>query len=96
MGYPPNPFNYWWSLGGPTTYRSSLAPPSRIMSEEKGWWEEEGSPEAEASPESESWWAARSRALEERYGTEWEPGMREFYLLLIIAYVLWWAGTGIF
>ena len=96
MGYPPNPFNYWWSLGGPTTYRSSLAPPSRIMSEEKGWWEEEGSPEAESSPESESWWAARSRALEERYGAEWEPGMREFYLLLIIAYVLWWAGTGIF
>jgi len=60
------------------------------MSEEKRWREEEG------SPESESWWAARSRALEERYGTEWEPGMREFYLLVIIAYVLWWAGTDIF
>jgi hypothetical protein len=66
------------------------------MSEEKRWREEEGSPEAESSPESEGWWAARSRALEERYGTEWEPGMREFYLLVIIAYVLWWAGTDIF
>ena len=67
------------------------------MSEEKGWWEEEGSPEAESSPESESWWATRK----ERFG-EWvasrpdrEPGMREFYLLVIIAYVLWWSGEDI-
>ena len=48
--------------------------------------------------ESESWWAARK----ERYGEwvasqpEWEPGIGGVYLLLIIAYVLWWAGTEIF
>ena len=64
------------------------------MSEETKWWEEEGSPEAESSPESESWWAARKEWVASQ--PEWEPGMREFYLLLIIAYVLWWAGTGIF
>ena len=68
------------------------------MSEEKGWREEEGSPEAESSPESESWWAARKEGFVEWVASqpEWEPGMREVYLLLIIAYVLWWAGTEIF
>ena len=71
------------------------------MSEGKGWWEKEDSPEAEPRPEAESspesarWWPVLT-GLEERYGTDWEPGMKEFYLLLIIAYVLWWAGTGIF
>ena len=28
-------------------------------------------------------------------GTDWEPGVAEFAVLMIIVYVLWWADTGI-
>lgn len=60
------------------------------MSEGKGWWEKEDSPEDKAA--KVAWWPPSwlDRAV------DWEPGMREFYILLIIVYVLWWADTGIF
>ena len=59
------------------------------MSEGKGWWEKEDSPEDKAAEDKAvkvAWWHRT---------VDWEPGMREFYILIIIVYVLWWADTGI-
>lgn len=39
--------------------RSRLAPPSRVVSEEKGWWEGEDSPEEEVEDSAKQRWAAK-------------------------------------
>ena len=54
------------------------------MSDEEGWWEKEDNPEDESV--KVAWWHRT---------VDWEPGMREFYILIIIVYVLWRADTGI-